>query len=99
MPIVDLEELCAALAPGTRLLGLDVGKKTIGLALSDATLTVATPIATIKRGKFAADAARLSALIAERGVGGLVIGLPINMDGTEGRRAQSTRQFARNLLE
>ncbi|HEX7007047.1 MAG TPA: Holliday junction resolvase RuvX [Alphaproteobacteria bacterium] len=99
MPIVDLEELRAALAPGTRLLGLDVGKKTIGLALSDATLTVATPIATIKRGKFAADAARLSALIAERGVGGLVIGLPINMDGTEGRRAQSTRQFARNLLE
>jgi putative Holliday junction resolvase len=99
MPIVELEDLRAALAQGARLLGLDVGTKTIGLALSDATLTVGTPIETIKRTKFTADAARLAALIAERGAGGLVIGLPINMDGTEGPRAQSTRQFARNLLE
>ena len=99
MPIVNFEDLRAALAPGARLLGLDVGTKTIGLALSDATLTVGTPIETLKRTKFTADAARLAALIAERGVGGLVIGLPINMDGTEGPRAQSTRQFARNLLE
>jgi putative Holliday junction resolvase len=99
MPIVELEDLRAALSPGARLLGLDVGTKTIGLALSDATLTVGSPIETIKRAKFTADAERLAALIAERGVGGLVIGLPINMDGSEGPRAQSTRQFARNLLE
>jgi putative Holliday junction resolvase len=99
MPIVELEDLRAALAQGARLLGLDVGTKTIGLALSDATLTVGSPIETIKRTKFTADAERLAALIAERGVGGLVIGLPINMDGSEGPRAQSTRQFARNLLE
>jgi putative Holliday junction resolvase len=99
MPIVRLEELRAALAPGTRILGLDVGSKTIGVALSDASLTVGTPQETIRRTKFTADAARLAALIAERGVGGIVIGLPVNMDGTEGPRAQSTRQFARNLLD
>jgi putative Holliday junction resolvase len=99
MPIVRLEELRAALAPGTRILGLDVGAKTIGVALSDASLTVGTPQETIRRTKFTADAARLAALIAERGVGGIVIGLPVNMDGTEGPRAQSTRQFARNLLD
>jgi putative Holliday junction resolvase len=99
MPIVRLEELRAALAPGTRILGLDVGSKTIGVALSDASLTVGTPQETIRRTKFTADAARLAALIAERHVGGIVIGLPVNMDGTEGPRAQSTRQFARNLLD
>jgi putative Holliday junction resolvase len=99
MPIVPFEELRAALKPGSRLLGLDVGTKTIGVALSDASLTVGSPQDTIRRTKFAADAARLVALIEERGVGGIVIGLPVNMDGSEGPRAQSTRQFARNLLE
>ena len=97
--IVDLHDLVSGLAPGQRLLGLDFGSKTIGLALSDATRRVATPLETIRRGKkFAPDAARLIALVGEHGVGGLVVGLPINMDGSEGPRCQSTRQFAKNLL-
>ena len=83
--------------PGARLLGLDVGKKTVGLALSDGTLTVASPYDTIRRKKFAQDAERLRATIEGEGVGGLIIGLPINMNGTEGPRCQSVRQFQRNL--
>lgn len=83
--------------PGRRLLGFDVGEKTIGLALSDASLLVASPLETIRRRKFSIDAERVAALCAEHGVGGLVIGLPVNMDGSEGPRAQSTRQFGRNL--
>ena len=75
-----LEEL--KLPPGLRLLGLDLGEKTIGLALSDTLLSVATPMQTLKRGKFAADAARLDIIISEQGVGGLVVGLPLNMDGS-----------------
>jgi putative Holliday junction resolvase len=98
MPIVPLEELRAMIAPGTRLLGLDVGTKTIGVALSDPTLTVGSPQETIRRKKFTVDAERLIALVKERGVGGIVIGLPVNMDGSEGPRVQSTRQFAENLL-
>jgi len=86
-----------ALTPGQRLLGLDVGQKTVGLALSDPGLKVASPIETIRRTKFSKDAQRLLTLIDERGVGGLVIGLPINMDGSEGPRCQSVRDFARNL--
>ena len=97
--ICDLDALCARLAPGARLLGLDVGSRTIGLALSDSRLTIATPLETLKRSKFSRDAARLAALIDEHGVGGLIIGLPVNMDGGEGPRCQSVRQFARNLLE
>jgi putative holliday junction resolvase len=81
-----------------RLMGLDVGTKTVGLALSDTGLMIASPLATLRRGKFRADAARLQALIEQHGVAGLVIGLPIAMDGTEGPRCQSVRQFARNLL-
>jgi putative Holliday junction resolvase len=97
--ILDLEEMISGLTAGQRVLGLDVGAKTVGLALSDPSLTVATPLETIWRGKkFAPDAERLAGIIGERGVGGLVIGLPINMDGSEGPRCQSTRQFARNLL-
>ena len=83
--------------PRARLLGLDVGRKTVGLALSDGTLTVASPYDTIRRKKFAQDAERLRATIAGEGVGGLIIGLPINMNGTEGPRCQSVRQFQRNL--
>lgn len=99
MPILALAELRSALAPRQRLLGLDVGEKTIGLAISDSDFRVATPVDTIRRTKFAADAARLAQLIGERDVGGLVIGLPVNMDGSEGPRCQSVRQFAANLLK
>jgi putative Holliday junction resolvase len=99
MIVADPGSLRAALARNQRLLGLDVGDKTIGLALSDPALSVASPVTTIKRTKFTADAASLLKLAAERGVGGLVIGLPLNMDGSEGPRCQSVRQFASNLLK
>jgi putative Holliday junction resolvase len=99
MPISSLEDLRTALKPGSRLLGLDLGAKTIGLAISDPALTVASPVDTIRRTKFGKDAETLQQLVEDRGVGGLVIGLPINMDGTEGPRCQSTRQFAANLIE
>ena len=95
--IFSLDDLKAALTPGRRLLGLDLGEKTIGLALSDTTLSVATPMQTLDRGKFTADAAALEKIAAEQGVGGLVIGLPLNMDGSEGPSAQSARAFARNF--
>jgi len=95
--VVELSLLRATLAPGSRLLGLDLGEKTIGLALSDTLLSVATPLATLKRGKFSANAAELSALMKEHGAGGLVVGLPLNMDGSEGPSAQSARAFARNF--
>ena len=78
-------------------MGLDVGTKTIGLALSDVTRTVATPLETIRRTKFQKDADALLTLVARHGVGGLVVGLPLNMDGSEGPRAQATRAFVRNL--
>ncbi|MGB8602881.1 MAG: Holliday junction resolvase RuvX [Rhizomicrobium sp.] len=97
MSLIPLNELKSVLAPGARLLGLDLGEKTIGLALSDTTLTVATPMQTLKRGKFSADAAVLDKIIAEMGVGGLVIGLPLNMNGSEGPSAQSARAFSRNF--
>ena len=98
MAVVDLVNLKASLARGGRLLGLDVGSKTIGLAISDSNLRVASALTTIRRAKFAADAQAIARIIAERSVGGLVIGLPIAMDGTEGPRCQSVRQFATNLL-
>ena len=97
MGIVDLAGLKAALAPGARLIGLDLGEKTIGVAVSDTLQTIATPRITLKRGKFAADAAVLETMIAEEGAGGVVIGLPLNMDGTAGPAAQSARAFARNF--
>ena len=99
MAIVEPAEFKNALPHNTRLLGLDLGSKTIGLAISDSGLAVASPIETIRRKKFTADAEALIALIGDRNVGGLVLGLPKNMDGSEGPRAQSTRQFAANLLE
>ena len=95
MAILEVRDLKAEL----RILGLDVGTKTIGLALSDATRTVATPHRTIRRAKFAQDAGILRAVIDEMGVDALVIGLPLSMDGTEGPRCQSVRQFAANLLQ
>ena len=82
-----------------RLLGLDVGEKTIGLSLSDVGRMIATPYKTIARSKFSKDVVALEAIINEQNVGGLVIGYPINMDGSEGPRCQSIRQFARNLSE
>lgn len=96
-PILSLPELKAALPPRRCILGLDVGSRTIGVAISDPELRVASPLETIRRGTFAADAGRLRRLIAERQVGGLVLGLPVNMDGSEGPRCQSVRQFAANL--
>lgn len=80
-----------------RLMGLDLGTKTIGVAISDGLQMTATPLETIKRAKFTRDAARLEMLIAENAIVGIVLGLPLNMDGSEGPRAQSTRAFARNL--
>jgi len=94
--VVGLEEL--KIPPGQRLLGLDLGEKTIGLALSDTSLSIATPMQTLKRGKFAADAAQLDIIISAQGVGGLVVGLPLNMDGSDGPSAQSARAFARNWV-
>jgi len=97
LAIVDLAALKPALAPRARLLGFDLGEKTIGLALSDIMLTVATPLETLKRGKFGVDAVVIESLINTHDVGGLVIGLPLNMDGTDGPSAQSARAFARNF--
>lgn len=92
-----LSELRESLARGQRLMGLDLGSKTIGLSLSDVTLTVASPLETIRRTKFSADVIRLLELAAKHNIGGFVVGLPINMDGTEGPAAQSARAFARNI--
>ena len=96
MAVIALEEL--KMPPGVRLLGLDLGEKTIGLALSDTLLSIATPMQVLKRGKFAADAAQLDIIISAQGVGGLVVGLPLNMDGSDGPSAQSARAFARNWV-
>jgi len=93
----DTHEFAAALPPMRALMGLDLGDKTIGVAVSDTFGSVATPLETVRRKKFGVDAARLQALIADRNVGGLVLGLPRNMDGSEGPRCQSTRAFARNF--
>jgi putative holliday junction resolvase len=95
--ILPLADVAPHLPLRGALLGLDLGSKTIGVAASDPDRRVATGIVTIARTRFAADAARLLALAAERSVVGFVLGLPINMDGSEGARAQSTRAFARNL--
>jgi putative holliday junction resolvase len=92
-----IEEFAACLPPRAPVIGLDVGTKTVGLAISDITRTVATALRTLRRTKFAADGAALLALAAERGAGGFVIGLPVNSNGSEGPRAQSCRAFARNL--
>lgn len=93
----EIEGFAAALAPMTGLAGLDLGDRTIGVAVSDSFRQVATPIETIRRKKFGVDAARLLEIITGRALGGIILGLPRNMDGTEGPRCQSTRAFARNL--
>lgn len=90
-------ELEESLGEDERWLGIDVGSKTLGLALSDVTLSIATPLDTLRRGKFAGDAESLREIVERERIGGLVLGLPLNMDGSEGPRCQSVRQFARNL--
>jgi putative holliday junction resolvase len=87
----------AALPAGRAIAGLDLGTKTIGVAVSDTGLSIATPLETVPRRKFSVDAARLLEIASHRQLGGFVLGLPRNMDGTEGPRCQSTRAFARNL--
>jgi putative Holliday junction resolvase len=94
---IAIEDLPPHLGRDARLLGLDVGTKTIGMALSDVTRSVATPFDTIRRTKFTADAKTIREVVEKNQVGALVIGFPLNLDGSEGPRAQSTRAFARNL--
>lgn len=97
--IQTLQELAARLGKGQRLLGLDVGTKTIGLAVADPGLVVASPIGTLRRTKFTQDAQELRKTIRDYSIGGLVLGLPLNLDGSEGPRAESVRSFAKNLME
>jgi putative holliday junction resolvase len=98
MPLCNPSDLKATVKRGERVLGLDVGTKTIGMALSDTTLLVATPYDTIRRGRFRDDAARLLAEIDRHGVGAVAIGLPLALDGRDSSRTQGVRQFARNLM-
>ena len=93
----DISSFAAGLPARGALAGLDLGTKTIGVAISDTTRMIATPLETIRRTKFSADAERLLAILGKNAIAGIVLGLPVNMDGSEGPRAQSTRAFARNL--
>ncbi len=99
MAVVDIGTLISLVPQNRRMIGLDVGSKTIGLALSDLTKMIATPHDVVRRTKFRNDALHIARVIEENEVGGLVIGLPISMDGSEGRRCQSTRDFTTNLLK
>lgn len=96
---VSIAEMKAQLKPRQRLLGMDPGTKTIGLALSDTTLMIATPMEIIRRKRFKDDVIRLKTIVEEQGVGGFVIGWPVNMDGSEGPRCQSVRAFSENLAK
>lgn len=98
MILEDVAEFLATLPRDRAVCGLDLGDKTIGFAVSDLRRRVATPVLVIRRVRFTEDAARLMALVAERALAGIVLGLPLNMDGSEGPRVQSTRAFARNLV-
>jgi len=98
MPVLDIEDFAAALPQYAPVVGLDPGEKTIGVAVSDVTRTVASPLALIEKTKFTQDAEALFKLMDSRGAVGIVIGLPMNMDGTEGVRCQSNRALGRNLL-
>lgn len=99
MPIVEIKDLRRALPPKARLMGIDHAEKKIGLALSNPELTVVTPFKTLSGKNFTENLKTLSALCREYGVGGFIIGLPLNMDGTTGSRAQSVRTFASNLMK
>jgi len=97
MQEIAIEDIPASLKPGQVVAGLDLGTKTIGIAISDRGLSLATPRPVIRRTKFTADATALLALLEKNNAGAIVLGLPLNMDGSEGPRAQATRAFARNL--
>ncbi|HYL50233.1 MAG TPA: Holliday junction resolvase RuvX [Stellaceae bacterium] len=98
MPICNPTDLKTLLKPGARLLGLDVGTKTIGLALSDTRRIIASPLDTIRRTRFRDDAQRIIHEVEKHGIGGIVVGLPLGLDGKPTPRVQGVRQFARNLL-
>ncbi len=98
MGIIDLKDLETAIGGKKRLIGIDHGTKTLGLAVSDPLWTVATPLQTIKRTKFSKDVIELANIVKTYEVGAYIIGLPLNMDGTEGPRCQSVRHFADNLI-
>jgi putative Holliday junction resolvase len=95
--VLEAEAFAGVLPRGARLIGIDLGTKTLGLALSDVNRSIASGLTTLSRTRFAADAGKLLALAAEHGVGGFVLGLPFNLDGSQGPRVQATRAFARNL--
>jgi putative holliday junction resolvase len=97
MIVEDIMEFAGLLPPNRAIAGLDFGEKTIGIALSDLRRQVGNPVETLRRVKFTADAAKLLTLLSTRGAYGIILGLPLNMDGSEGPRAQATRAFARNL--
>jgi putative Holliday junction resolvase len=99
MPILTLPELRAGLPRQSRLIGLDPGSRTIGLALSDVTLMLASPYGVLKRGRMAATASELAAIARKEGAGGLVVGLPLSMDGSFGPAAQAAKDFGRALAE
>jgi putative Holliday junction resolvase len=99
MPIGILEDIAASLPPGARLLGLDLGTKTIGLAVSDSARSIATPLGTIRRTKFTKDIEELARFIRDYDIGGYVFGWPLNMDGTPGPRCDATRSFADELTK
>ena len=99
MAIINLKDLRAGLARHERLIGLDPGAKTIGVALSDVTLMLASPYGSLKRGKLAANAAEIAAIARKKGAGGIVVGLPLSMDGTMGPAAQAAKDWARSLSE
>ncbi|WP_198374000.1 Holliday junction resolvase RuvX [Neoroseomonas rubea] len=99
MAVINLKDLRAGLARHQRLIGLDPGAKTIGVALSDVTLMLASPYGSLKRGKLAANAAEIAAIATKEGAGGLVIGLPLSMDGTMGPAAQAAKDWARAVSD
>jgi len=99
MILPEITEFLAALPPNRAICGLDLGDKTIGIAVSDLRRSVATPIHTVRRLKFTTDAAELLAILTDRNIAGIILGLPLNMDGTPGPRVQSTQAFARNLTK
>lgn len=96
--LVEIDQIKTGLAPAQRLLGVDLGSRTIGMAISDPALRVASPIGTIKRKKFTLDLIRLQKILHEYNVGGIIFGWPLNMDGSVSKRCQSTRQFALNMV-
>lgn len=99
MILTEISEFLAALPPGRAICGLDLGDKTIGIAVSDLRRTVSTPIHVIRRTKFTEDASALLAILTDRNICGIILGLPLNMDGSAGPRVQSTQAFARNLIK